>query len=325
MDSNEFASCGETLPFQHSPNRLKNSVSKCQVVGRREFVASAIGSALLLNARPNWAAEDAVTKPKICTFIKFVQAWDYRELAEKIAAAGYDGIEATIRQGGYIEPEDAADELPKLDEVLKQHGLEITIMTSDIVSVDSPHAESQLRTAASLGVPQYRMGYYRYDLKKPVLAQLDEIRPAMKELAAMNREMGIQAIFQNHSGASFVGAPIWDIVRLLDGISAEEVGVAFDICHASIEGGLTWPLHFDIIRPRLAAIYAKDFRWSGRKVEHVPLGAGQVDPKFFSLVRQSSFPGPYSLHVEYLEESSAEENYDAMVRDVKQLRKWIKA
>ena len=52
-----------------------------------------------------------------------------------------------------------------------------------------------------LKIPRYRMGFYRYDLKKPIIGQLAELKPVFQEIAAMNREVGIAGIYQNHCGA----------------------------------------------------------------------------------------------------------------------------
>mgnify|MGYP003424950267 CR=1 FL=1 len=40
--------------------------------------------------------------------------------------------------------------------------------------------------------------------------ELAEIGPALKDVAAMNRELGMQAVYQNHSGADMVGAAAKD-------------------------------------------------------------------------------------------------------------------
>ncbi|MDP6447596.1 MAG: hypothetical protein QF805_27615, partial [Pirellulaceae bacterium] len=105
---------------------------------------------------------------RICAFIKFVQDLPYDELAERIAEMGFDGIEATVRNGGHVLPERVEDDLPKLVEALEKHGLEISVMASNVNSVKQPLTEKVLRTAARLGVRTYRMGYYRYDAKRPV-------------------------------------------------------------------------------------------------------------------------------------------------------------
>ena len=87
---------------------------------------------------------------------------------------GFDGIEGAVRPGGHVIPETVADELPKLVEALEAKSLKFTVMTTSINEVSDEQAtEKILRTAAAHGVKRFRMGYYKYDLKKPVRAQLD--------------------------------------------------------------------------------------------------------------------------------------------------------
>jgi sugar phosphate isomerase/epimerase len=77
------------------------------------------------------------------------------------------------------------------------------------------------------------------------------------------------------------------------------------------------------MKPHIGALYVKDFDWKGKKAEHVPLGTGRVDPKFFEIIKQDNFQGPVSLHVEYLENGSTQENIDALRRDLNVLRGWL--
>jgi sugar phosphate isomerase/epimerase len=257
--------------------------------------------------------------------VKFLQSLDYNRLAETVAELGFDGIEATVRDRGQVLPERVEEDLPRLVEALKKHGLEITVMASSVNRVDQPLTEKVLRTAASLGVKRYRMAYYPYDLSRPVAEQLDELRPVVKDLAAMNREMGISAVYQNHAGAPYVGASVWDLYTLVRDIPVNEIGAAFDIRHATVEGGLTWPVLWNLIRPHVGAVYVKDSRWKGRTPEDVPLGDGQVDPAFFRSLKQANYDGPISLHVEYLEDSGVAENVAALRKDLATLRRWLDA
>ncbi|MEM9352323.1 MAG: sugar phosphate isomerase/epimerase family protein [Planctomycetota bacterium] len=262
---------------------------------------------------------------EICAFEKFLQDLSFDELADTIQSLGFSGIEATVRNKGHIQPERVEEELPKMVEALQQRGLEVTIMTSDVLSPDQPLTEKVLRTAASLGIKRYRMGFYFYDLKKPVMEQLDAIRPAVKELAAMNREIGVSALYQNHSDAKFVGATLWDLHRLLEGVSPDEIACAFDIRHTTIEAGLAWPILYDIMKPHIGALFVKDFQWKGKKAQHVPLGTGRVNPDFFKTVQQDGFNKPISLHVEYLKKEGTQANIDALRRDMAVLQDWLKA
>lgn len=293
------------------------------LLDRRSFLAGSLASAgaLLLPGGAVRATEDGdENRRPVCAFVKFIQDLSYRDLARTVAELGFDGIEATIRPNGLILPEQAPEELPKLVEALREQDLEINVMTTNVDRADDPAFETLLRTAASLGVKRYRMGYYRYDLSQPVRPQLEEFRPVVRDLAALNRELGISAVYQNHAGARYVGASIWDMVLLLEEIPSEEVGIAFDIRHATAEGGMAWPVSWNIVQPHLQAVYVKDFRWNGRRPENVPLGEGQVDPAFFRLLRDATFDGPISLHVEYLGQAGLEKNIAALGTDLGTLR-----
>jgi sugar phosphate isomerase/epimerase len=153
--------------------------------------------------------------------------------------------------------------------------------------------------------------------------QLKAIGPVLKELAALNRELGIQAVYQNHAGAENVGSTIWDIHSQLEDIPVDQIALAFDIRHATVEAGLSWPTVYNAMRPRIACVYVKDFDWAGRRAENVPLGKGQVDRAFFNRLLADGFRGPISLHVEYLEDGSVEENLAALRRDFAVLRGWL--
>jgi sugar phosphate isomerase/epimerase len=171
----------------------------------------------------------------------------------------------------------------------------------------------------------YRMRYYNYDLNRPVIDQLNAIGPVLKELAALNREIGIQAVYQNHAGAENVGSLLWDIHSQLENIPVEQVAFAFDIRHVTVEAGLSWPTVYNAMRARIATVYAKDFDWVGRRAEHVPLGKGRVDRSFFTRLLADRFRGPISLHVEYLGDGTVAENLAALRRDFGVLRDWLES
>ncbi len=174
---------------------------------RRSFHIASAAAAAATFANPSqlFAALKTRQRYKICAFIKFLISMKYDEMANAIAEAGFDGVEITARKKeAYIHPERAADELPKLKDVLAKHSLEITILTTDILRADEPHAEAMLRSAASLGIKRYRFGFFEYDLKKPILPQLDALKPVIRDIAEMNREIGISGMWQNHSGAKWL-------------------------------------------------------------------------------------------------------------------------
>ena len=295
----------------------------------------------LADNRPNYTSGESLTTtmpsrstrdwpPKdssICVFTKPFNSLSFDELADRIAELGFDGIEAPIRKGGHVEPENVADELPKLVEALNKRDLKITILTSDINDPDDPATAKVLKTAAGLGIKRYRMKYLKYDLSKSVIDQLNQWRTRFHDLANMNREIGIRAVYQNHAGGNTFGAPLWDLNYVLEGIDVNDIGVAYDIRHAAVEGGKSWPITFHMIWPKIDTVYVKDFVWDGKKVKNVPLGSGLVDRKFFSMLNKTNFEGPISLHEEYLDHKKPElvaDHLAAIKNDLSKLKTWLK-
>jgi sugar phosphate isomerase/epimerase len=272
-------------------------------VDRRRFLLQSAALSFAPLAGP-LLAEDAGYKDKrfeFCTFTKPLQHLPYPEMAKTIAAMGFDGIEGAVRPKGHVVPERVEEDLPKLAEALKAEGLSFTVMTSAINEVSAEQmTEKVLRTAAAAGVKRYRMGYYKYDLGKPIRPQLDEFRPRLKDLVALSRELGIKPIYQNHSGKDYFGGPVWDLCEVLADFDPAHVGIAFDIGHATVEGGKAWPLHFATARPHLDTVYIKEPSWQNNTLGWGPLGEGAVDKGFYKLLKDGDFKGPVSLHVEYL-------------------------
>lgn len=262
---------------------------------------------------------------RFCAFEKPLLFLNYDDTADVFAELGFDGIEAAVRPGGHVLPERVEEDLPKFVEALKKRGLEITVLTSAISSAEQPHAEKTLRTAAKLGIKRYRMDWWRYDLKQPIPAQLDALRPRLKDLAALNRSLGVTGLYQNHAGANMVGAPLWDIYSLLREHDPKDVALAFDIRHATVEGGLSWEIEFNLVKSHIGVVYFKDFVWEGRKVKNVALGSGLVDPKFGEVLRNSGFAGQISLHVEYGSGRDVKVFKDAFQKDFATLREWLSA
>jgi len=110
----------------------------------------------------------------------------------------------------------------------------------------------------------------------------------------------------------------------LQGIDPSDIGVAYDIRHATAEGGMSWPTTFNMIEPLIDTVYVKDFEWKeGQKPSNVPLGTGRIDPKFFKLLAATGFSGPISLHEEYLDHRKPElvpEHLTAIKTDLAALR-----
>lgn len=297
---------------------------------RREFLSMSAAALAASSALPSVAsavqADEAKVVNPLCVFTKPFNSLSADQLGSKISELGFQGIEAPIRSGGHIQPAAVVDELPKFVADLRQHNVDITIMTSDINDPRQAQTEEVLRTAAKAGIRHYRMKYFKYDESKSITGQITEWRSQLKDLAAMNHDLGITGVYQNHAGRNYFGAPIWDLHMALDGIDPTSIGVAYDIRHATVEAGMSWPIGFHLIRPHIQAVYIKDFRWGKTKSENVPLGDGRVDRKFFRMLADSKFSGPISLHEEYLDHRQpalVPQHWKAISADLKTLKSWL--
>ncbi len=296
---------------------------------RRDFLAATsatiAGTLLATQTRTSIAAEPAKRQP-ICVFTKPFNSLSFDELADAIAEAGFDGIEAPIRAGGHVEPASVADELPKLHEALAKRGLEITILTTDVNDPTDPLSELLLRTAATLGIGRYRMKYFRYDMGKSPEPQIASWRDQMRDLAELNHQFGVQGLYQNHAGGDYFGAAIWDLHLGLADIGKEKIGVAYDVRHAIAEAGMSWQVGLNLIRDKIAAMYVKDFRWNGDQTVNVPLGEGRVNQSAIGQLKLKTFDGPISLHEEYLDHTKPElvpKHLTAIAKDLKTLEGWM--
>ena len=103
---------------------------------------AAAGSALLLSRGDAFAAPNRANRRPICAFIKFIQSLSYDQMAQQIAEIGFDGIESTVRKGGHVLPERVEEDLPRQLEAVKNAGIDMTMITTDVLADRSTlHAE----------------------------------------------------------------------------------------------------------------------------------------------------------------------------------------
>jgi sugar phosphate isomerase/epimerase len=292
-------------------------------LSRRQFMlrSALAGSALALGARAAAAAEQK-ERFQIIGFTKAFQDVGFEQTAKVVAEIGWTGIECPVRAKGQVLPERVEEDLPRLHEALQKGGIDLTLITTDVHRVDAL-AERVLRAAAKLGVRRYRLGAVHYDLKKPIPPQLANYKAELRDLAALNKEVGITGGLQNHSGAEYIGAPVWDIYELVHDIDPEHLGCCFDICHATIEGGLCWPVHARLMEPFFTCAYVKDFLWKktakGWDAEMCPLGEGMVHAAYFDWLKTTSYSGPVSHHIEF-QSGAGPEEVRKMAEDCARLR-----
>jgi len=269
-------------------------------ISRRQLMAGAA----LLSAAPARSDDGPRPAAKVAIFSKHLQFLEGEALARGAAEIGFDGIDITVRKGGHVEPEKVRQDLPALVKTIRSQGLEVPMITTDIVDAATPFAEDMVAAAAGLGIPYYRFGGFKYT-EEPYARQLAALRPRLARLAALNAKYRACAMYHTHSGAGVVGASIWDLHEILQDIDPAQVGVNYDVAHATIEGGVGgWINSLRITGPHLRGIAVKDFEWAkgpkGWQPEWRPLGQGMVHvAQFLAMVKAAGFRGPLQQHFEY--------------------------
>jgi len=293
---------------------------------RRNFLALSTAAATtpwLARAAAAQTSHDQASHPLII-FAKPLEHLEFAELGRRLDSIGVQGIEATLRAGGQIAPENFAADLPKLTEALAKHNQRVIIAASDINQVNK-QTERQLQLFAQVGIPNFRMNYFRYDYARPLLPQLDTFAKQAAELAGLCQACGVKALYQNHAGKNYVGAALWDLQQVLREVDPQWLAVALDVRHTALELSQSWPSGYAAIRPHIGAVYVKDVSWIDNRPENVPLGTGIARPVFDAILRDGLI-GPLSLHVEYIDHRDAalqEQRWAAVTRDVTTLRSWL--
>ncbi|MDE0768193.1 MAG: TIM barrel protein [Opitutaceae bacterium] len=275
-------------------------------MNRRDFGKLAVTGALglasggLVNRVTAASGNDRLP---VYLFSKHLQFLNYADMAAVTAEHGFEGLDLTVRPGGHVEPERAQDDLPRAAEVMKSNGLKLEMLVSRVTNVDDAVGIQSLKTASALGFKSYRMGYYKPDASGSLRDNLTRVRSQMSGLAAFNEKYGLHGAYQNHAG-QHMGSFVTDLADLLDGLDPRWSGSQYDIRHAMVDGGASWPLGLRYLKDHIKTVAIKDFVWTqvgGQwKVINVPLGEGMVDfDRYFKLLRSYGIRPSVSLHLEY--------------------------
>jgi L-ribulose-5-phosphate 3-epimerase len=265
-------------------------------------VTAAAGTLAAIDPRAFAAPPQPGFRGTLCFFSKHLPRLDGGGLARALKPLGFGGVDLTARPGGHVDPKRVTQELPRFVSAIRDEGLAVPLITTELTSIDDPAARPTLEAAAQLQIPFFKPGYYHYafqDVRKEAAAAGAQLRG----LADFSARAGVHLGFHNHSG--YIGGNLWDIAPAIDALPAKVAGYYFDVRHAVVEGGEGgWRAAFNIAAPRLPMIALKDFYWektpAGGRVQNCPMGEGMVNWKaYFALLAKAGFHGPVSLHLEY--------------------------
>lgn len=273
---------------------------------RREFISTlaAAGAALpFMNDVEAVSMQDKPLKFPLRLFSKPLDGYDFSFMCECLAEAGIGGFDLTVRPKGKVEPAEVEDKLPPLVSEARKYDLKLDMMVTGITGVDDPLTEKVLKTASSLGITHYRLGYYNFDYATGIWESLQRLKESLGKIVSLNSKYNIHGDYQNHAGTR-VGGPVWDLFELLRGFPPDLAGCQYDVRHAMVEGANAWILGMRLLTPYIKTLAIKDFTWmtvnNRPRAVTVPMGEGMVNwDLFFKTVKELNISGPMTLHVEY--------------------------
>src|SRR5438045_3894708 len=112
---------------------------------------------------------------KLMMFVKHVQSMPIQAAARAMREMGFDGMDLTVRPSGAVKPVNVRQELPKVVEVIRAQGLEVPLITTDVLRADDD-AIATFETAVSLGITQIKLGYHKYGAFGTFRQTLDQMR-----------------------------------------------------------------------------------------------------------------------------------------------------
>jgi sugar phosphate isomerase/epimerase len=228
---------------------------------RREFLGRTAAIAAAGLAARNAFAQGPAAKLRIDAYSRHLQ-WlrTADEVAEAVLEMGYEGLDITVRTyPGHVDPEKVATDLPPFVNTIRKHGIPVTTITTNITDADSPNVEAILKAASSLGITHYWWGTFRYEPGKPVMQQLDALKPRVAKLAALNKKYNMKAMYHTYSGDVMVGSALWDFLYVLRDFDPAQVSFHYDAGHQTNAGGNnTFALSMRAAGPYVGGVSVKD-------------------------------------------------------------------
>jgi sugar phosphate isomerase/epimerase len=232
------------------------------------------------------------------------------EVCREVRAAGFDGLDLTMRPGGHVRPEKAEMGLAEARQVADAANLTIPMASTAVKSADSPYAEDVFAAAAHYGVRKLKLGYWGYQPFGTLAKQLDEARRQLESVVKLGRKYHVLPCVHIHSGDKLTnGGPASYLI--LKDFDPADVGAYADSMHMVAEGGVSgWEMGLDLLGPWIALVGLKNFRFveDGRdakgqlrfRAQKTPLADGQAPmPEFMARLKQLKYDGIVSLHSEY--------------------------
>jgi len=246
---------------------------------------------------------------KLILFSKMLKEKSVEELAVLANELGIDGYDLTVRPEYPVNPDNAATALPAAVAVMRDHGIDIPMLTGnfDLLTVDHPTAEPILGAMGEAGVGHIKLGYFKFNPDE--MSYWDEVavcRKALDEWSRLAEKHGVKVCYHTHSNRC-MGLNAGMLAHMIRGFDPQYIGAYLDTGHLVAEGE-EWAVAVAIVREYLSIVSLKDFLLlrvekeghGSMKRDVVEAGQGMADwTAIFEELKRIGYEGPGSIHCEF--------------------------
>jgi len=260
--------------------------------------------------------------------LKRVGKLSVREAGKVISTLGFDGVDLTVRENGYVEPGEAEEKLGSAIMSFREFGLIVPMITTNFTSSRDRFVEEVFRTASENGVKYIKLGYWHYRKYGELRSLMREAERGLKGIYELCKEYDVVAGIHTHSGR-YLNAFPGLIFNLLRNFEPEYVCSYIDPGHIAGWGGVDMiepyiELHSEYIRMVAVKNFVMEFKGGRWERSMRPLEEEVVPWRdIFKALRRIEFDEIVSLHSEY-KQYNYKELIEQTRRDLSYIRRVIK-
>jgi sugar phosphate isomerase/epimerase len=182
-----------------------------------------------------------------------------QQVAEKLGAHGYDGVEWRVHDEYHIAPSQLVARAREIRRLVDDHGLEVPCLTGYAPLADLDQQRWFGEACAIMGCPRYRPGAVIYDGTRNYRDLHSQTVEALGNVIDAVSDFGVRPIIETHFGTIAPSAAL--ALRLVEHFDPARIGVNYDPANLVIEGRESWQMGLELLGPYLDYVHAKNTAW----------------------------------------------------------------